>query len=86
MFSRLQYIEQQYQDLERKISDPEVHKDPQRYKALMQEHAQLSELIRCYRAYAGIKNELQEAEAMAEAESDSELREMAREEINRLQV
>ncbi|TVR32095.1 MAG: peptide chain release factor 1 [Spirochaetaceae bacterium] len=85
MFSRLEHIEQQYQDLERKISDPEIHKDPNRYKTLMQEHSHLSELIDCYRRYSSLQSELSGARAMVEAEADSELREMARDEVQRLE-
>ncbi|TVQ39566.1 MAG: peptide chain release factor 1 [Spirochaetaceae bacterium] len=84
MFSRLEQIEQQYQDLERRISDPEIHRDPGRYKTLMQEHAHLSELISCYRRYVEVQQELRDAGSMLDAESDPELRELAHEEIERL--
>ncbi len=85
MVARLEQVEQQFRDLELKISDPEIHKEPQRYRELMREHAHLSELVHCYREYARVTSELKEAEAMTEAESDAGLREMAREEVAQLE-
>ncbi|TVR04837.1 MAG: peptide chain release factor 1 [Spirochaetaceae bacterium] len=85
MVHRLEHVEQQYLDLEQKIADPDVHKDPGRFKTLMQEHAHLSELVECYRRYRKNQEELSDARAMVEAESEPDLRQMARDEVDQLE-
>ena len=86
MVHRLEHVEQQYLDLEQKLADPDIHKDPGRFKTLMQEHAHLSELVECYRRYRKNQDELRDARAMVEAESDPDLRDMAREEVEQLEA
>ncbi len=86
MVHRLEHVEQQYLDLEQKLADPDIHKDPGRFKTLMQEHAHLSELVECYRRYRKNQDELRDARAMVEAEADPDLRDMAREEIEQLET
>ncbi|WP_455382533.1 peptide chain release factor 1 [Salinispira pacifica] len=84
MIEKLKALEARYAELETAIMDPDLPKDPKRYKETMQEHARLAELMFAYHSYQKTCENLESARAMMEEESDHELREMAREEIHRL--
>jgi peptide chain release factor 1 len=71
-------------EVERLISDPNVMKDMTRYRELMQEHAQLRETVEAFDRYKQLRQELEDAKALAEGESDPDMLEMAREELESL--
>ena len=80
MRDKLEYYAQRYAELQNLIADPEIHKDQQRFKELMQEHAHLSEIVDAYGRFKRVEDELSDARALVAEEKDPELREMAREE------
>lgn len=81
MFDRLDELDKHLVELEKKLADPELAKDPQRYTALAREHGSLNKIVSSYRKYKALKTELEEAQSLAaDEEGDGELRELAREE------
>lgn len=80
MRDRLDYYEQRYAELQNLIADPDIHKDQQRFKELMQEHSHLSEIVDAYNRFKRVEEEMADAEALIADEKDPELREMAKEE------
>ncbi len=84
MFDKLDYITERFHEVERLISDPNVMKDLNRYKELMQEHSQLRETVEEFENYKQLTQELEEAKALAEGETDPGMLEMAREELDSL--
>lgn len=85
MQEKLRTLAVRYGELEKIILDPDLHRDPKRYKQAMQEHAHLAEIMQENDRYTRICEELRAAQQMMESESDHELREMAREETKRLE-
>ena len=78
MFQKLEAVEKRYEELNKKIADPEVIAQTSEWTKLMKEHAEIEEVVLKYKEYKNIKNNIQEAEAML---SDPEMKELAEEEI-----
>ena len=65
MYDKLDQLAARHREVEQLISDPEVHKDPKRYKELMQEHSHLTEVVTEYNAHKNLKEQLEEANLTA---------------------
>jgi peptide chain release factor 1 len=85
MLDKLEGIAERYHEVEQLISDPDIMKDLQRYKELMQEHSQLREMVEEFEIYKQVAQEVKEAEALIGEEADPEMREMAKEELQSLE-
>ncbi|MFW5993975.1 MAG: peptide chain release factor 1 [Halanaerobiaceae bacterium] len=70
-----------YDKLSKKISDPEVMNDSQKYQKLLRQHARLKKLVDKYKHYKDLKQQAEEAEEMIELSEDSEMQELAEEEL-----
>lgn len=70
-----------YNKLSKKISDPEVMNDSQKYQKLLRQHARLKKLVDKYKRYKDLKQQTEEAKEMIELSEDSEMQEMAEEEL-----
>ena len=86
MYDKLDQMEARHREVEQLISDPEIHKDPKRYKELMQEHTQLSEVVAAYSEHRSLKEQYEEAQELANGETDPEMKQMARDEAERLEA
>ncbi len=83
MFERLAEIAARYDELTRLMSDPEVQTDHRRVQALAQERTTLEAVVEIYRRYQQTAGDLEGARALL-TESDEEMRELGREEAERL--
>ena len=86
MFDKLDSIEKRFSELESQLSDSTVMQDMKKYGELMKEHASAKEIVDNYAIYKKIDSELAESRELANAESDPELRDMAKEEIKDLEA
>ena len=84
MLERLNFIENKYEELSIKISDPSVMADQKEWQKLCKEHAELEILVMKYREYKKAQDELESAKEMLKDETDRDMREMAQEEIKEL--
>src|SRR5512137_2531569 len=76
-----------FSEVEAALSDPKAFANPQRAQELSKEYASLKELVAYGQAYRKAVADLAENRALLESEpADSELAQMAREEIARLEV
>ncbi|MFO7815709.1 MAG: peptide chain release factor 1 [Halanaerobiales bacterium] len=73
---------EEYQRLNKKISDPEVMNDSDKYQELLKRHAKLKKLVKYYKEYKEIKEGIEEAEELIE--EDSEMKELAEMELEEL--
>ncbi len=78
MFQKLEDVEKRYEELNTKISDPEVISNQNEWKKLMKEHAEITDIVEKYREYKKVKQSLEDAKSMLD---DKELRELAELEI-----
>ena len=84
MFQRLESVEQRVIELERELSDPEVLANPREYQKVAKEHAEIAPIVETYRHYEKLKAQIQENQELFDAESDSEMRELFRQELAQL--
>lgn len=82
--ARLDEAESRYNQLTAQMADPAVINDAENYRKTAKAQSELEELIAKYREWKKASQELNEARAML-AETDSDLREMAELEIQRLE-
>jgi len=78
MLERLEAVYQKYQDTENLLLEPEVYSDPQRMAKLLKEQKDLSVVVGAYRAYKDFE---EQANSASELLGDTELREMAQDEL-----
>jgi peptide chain release factor 1 len=81
---RLEETERRFDELSQKMADPAVINDPQQYRKVAKEHNDLEEIVGTYREWRTATKQLEESRAMLN-EADSDLREMAQDEILKLQ-
>lgn len=84
MFDKLASIEARYDELERLMSDPAVMNDYTLIAEYNKERSNLQEIVESFQRYRQEREELSDARQMLESEEDPDLREMASEEVTRL--
>jgi len=82
---KLDELENKYKNLNKKLSDPEVIGDSNKYQKLLKKHAKMKQIVEKYREYKKALNGLEEAEEMLETAEDEEIKELAEMEIDELQ-
>jgi peptide chain release factor 1 len=81
MLDKIAKIAERYDELERKMADPEILADYQKIAELAQERSELQPLVVSYLQYLDVDRELQEAQEILEVSEDPEMTAMAEEEI-----
>jgi peptide chain release factor 1 len=84
MLSKLKDIELRYEDIDRILSDPDVLKDPDRYKRLSKERSDMEPIVTEFRLYRNLTDELAGNRELI-SDTDVEMRELARGEIDRIE-
>lgn len=84
MLEKLESIYQRYLQVETQLSDPAVLSDVKRFNQLNREYGDLKDLVDVYHEYKKLITGLQEARDILKNESDPELKEMAKMEIEEL--
>lgn len=74
-----------YHELEQQLSDPAVVADRVRFTRTAKEHGALAKRVKPYLEYKKISDDLAQAQALLEAESDPEMRQYAEQELSDLQ-
>ncbi|MBQ3110428.1 MAG: peptide chain release factor 1 [Clostridia bacterium] len=82
MFNKLAFIEEKYEELSQKISDPEVIADIDSWRKLMKEHSDMTPIVEKYREYKAVMQTISDAEEMLLDKPDADFEELLREEIN----
>ena len=82
MFDKLSFVEERYEELSRRISDPEVIADHEVWQKLCKEHSDITPIVEKYREYKQNKDTLDEAaEMLREGGLEKEFRELLDDEI-----
>ena len=82
MFDKLSVIEERYEELSRKVSDPEIIADSANFAKLCKEQSDIAPIVEKYREYKSAKQTIAEGEEiLADADMDKEMKELAEEEI-----
>ena len=78
MFSRLAIFDKRYKELEKRMYEPDVVSDPDRYREVMREYSSIEPVVRKYREYQSAQQTIEDSLMILEdASSDDELRELA---------
>jgi len=80
MLAKLTEVEKRYQEIESLLVDPAVLANRKEYARLAKERADLEEIVRCFREWRRVEEEIEENKALLE-DADAELRELAKAEL-----
>ncbi len=81
MLEKLAAIERRYEELNLLLADPAVLGNSERYRRLVQEHAELAPLVDDYRRLLDVRRQIAEHQTLFREADDREFREMVREEL-----
>ena len=82
MFDRLEDIIIRFKEIEEELLNPGIVNDQKRYRNLMKEQSNLSEIVEKYLEYKENQKTINDSLTMLDEESDEDIRELAREELN----
>ncbi|ADL34555.1 peptide chain release factor 1 PrfA [Butyrivibrio proteoclasticus B316] len=81
MFDKIEDILRKFEDITMELNDPSVIADQERFRKLMKEQKNLEPLVECYNEYKKCKETIDESLAMLDEESDPEMKEMLKDEL-----
>ena len=76
MFENLEEIEIKYEDLTKKISDPEVISNQEEWRKMMKEHSDIEPIVLKYREYKAVKKNFEDSKEMLNDPDMKDLAEM----------
>ncbi|MDR3342747.1 MAG: peptide chain release factor 1 [Treponema sp.] len=83
---RLDSLLRRHEELSLLIQDPELVKNQQKYRDIMREYAQLSEIATAQEEIRGLSGQVDDAKSLFQDEKDPEMRELAKAELHELEV
>jgi len=86
MLEKLEQIEKHYEELTTQLSAPELMSDQTAYVKAAKQHRSLGDIVKKYRLWKVLKEELAGATELAASADDEEMKEMARLEVETLQA
>jgi peptide chain release factor 1 len=85
-FQKLKDIETRLGEVEARLSDPNIVRDPSTYQRLARESKEMTPIVDRYRSYKDTLAELTKIQEMLRGEPDQELRELAHDELRALEA
>ena len=82
MFDKLEDLLIRYEEVMGELQEPGVANDPERFRKLMKEQSDLAPIVEAYNEYKQCKQNIEDSLMMLEEESDEEMCELAKEELN----
>ena len=82
MFDRLEDLLIRLEEILSELQEPDVANDQNRFRKLMKEQNDLTPIVEAYKEYKRCKETIDDSLQMLEEESDEEMRELAKEELN----
>lgn len=82
MFDKLEDLLIRFEEIVSELNEPSVVNDQSRFQKLMKEQSDLTPIVEAYKEYKECKQTVEDSVAMLEEESDEEMREMLKEELN----
>jgi peptide chain release factor 1 len=84
MLDKIAKVVQKYEDLEKRMAEPEILADYQKMAELAQERSEMTPLVESYRRHLDVSAELEETQELLEMAEDPEMIVMAEEEVEKL--
>lgn len=86
MFDKLDFIQEKYENLSLKVSDPEIISNQSEWKKYVKEMSDIEPIVHKYKDYKTLKENIEETKSLLEESGDdAELKEMAKLELNDLE-
>ena len=82
MFDKLEDLLIRLEEILSELQEPDVANDQNRFRKLMKEQNDLTPIVEAYNEYKECKQAIEDSLEMLEEESDEEMRELAKEELN----
>ena len=82
MFDKLEDLLIRFEEIMGELQEPGVTDNQQRFRQLMKEQSDLTPLVEAYKEYKKSKQDIEDSLLMLEEESDEDMREMLKEELN----
>ena len=82
MFDKLEDLRIRLDEILNELQEPDVANDQNRFRKLMKEQNDLTPIVEAYNEYKDCKQAIEDSLEMLEEESDEEMRELAKEELN----
>ncbi|MFA9388829.1 MAG: peptide chain release factor 1 [Prolixibacteraceae bacterium] len=86
IIEKYENIRYRFEEVGQQITDPNVMKDMKRYVKLNQEYKRLDDLVKAFSEYKNIIDNIDSTKKLLANESDEEMREMAKEELEALEI
>ena len=82
MFDKLEDLLIRLEEILSELQEPDVASDPNRFRKLMKEQSELTPIVEAYKEYKACKQNIEESLELLKEESDEDMRELAKEELN----
>lgn len=82
MFDKLEDLLIRFEEILGELNEPTVTNNQVRFRSLMKEQSDLTPIVEAYKEYKKCNQDIEDSVAMLECESEEEMREMLKEELN----
>lgn len=82
MFDKLEDLLIRFEEIMGELNEPTVANNQERFRKLMKEQSDLTPIVNAYKEYKKSRQDVEDSLAMLEEESDEDMREMLKEELN----
>lgn len=84
MFEKLAALEEKFEDVTQKLSDPVIIAHQDKFREYAKSHAELADIVAKYREYKTLAQQLADAKELLRTEKDADMAELAKDEIDEL--
>lgn len=84
ILNKLEGVASRFEEVGKLITQPDIISDMKRYVRLNKEYSQLEPVVEAYKNYKNLLSNIESAREIIDEESDSEMRDMAKEELETL--
>ena len=82
MYDKLEDLLKRFDEILQELNEPSVVSDQQRFRKLMKEQNDLAPIVESFKEYKQAKQDIEDSLEILDDESDEEMRELAKEELN----
>ncbi len=82
MFDKLEDLLIRFEEIMGELNEPTVANNQERFRKLMKEQSDLTPIVNAYKEYKKSKQDVEDSLVMLDEESDEDMREMLKEELN----
>ena len=86
MFEKLEEIEIKFEKIQRELQRPDIAFDQEQYRNLMKEFSNLESVVKSYRRYKDVIQQIESNKSLVVEEDDEELKSLAKEELSALEA